>query len=426
MIAVSGVLILLALIDGAYILSINRQLRETADVARKASNAKTQFLSTMSHDIRTPLNAVLGMTELAQSHISDPGYVQECLRKISLSGNHLLTLVNDILEISRVESGRIHINPVPFDVLELVDNLESITRSQATGRGLVFRATTGEVPHPFLCGDKLRLTQIYLNLLNNSIKYSEPGDSVELKLWEENMEEGRVMLLCTVADTGIGMSKEFQKTMYDSFTRVEDGRIDKIQGTGLGLAIVKSMVTLMEGDIQCVSAEGQGTTFTVRIPLTVASEAPQVRKPQEEIPASADVLTGARILVAEDNDLNWEIISQVLENYGMRCTRAENGRVCVDLLKAAPEDSYDLVLMDIQMPVLNGRDAARELRASDREDLRRIPIIAMTADAFAEVVQQCLDAGMDAHLSKPIEVDKVLAKLRLLLSRKHNSDERRG
>ncbi len=238
-----AILLLLAVIDGAYILNINRRLRATADVAEKASSAKTQFLSSMSHDIRTPLNAVLGMTELAQSHIDDSAYVQECLRKISVSGGHLLTLINDILEISRVESGRTSVNPAPFEVRELVSSLESITRSQVTGRGLKFDVEVRELPEPVLLGDKLRLTQVYLNLLNNAVKYTSPGGNIYLRVWEETAEDGKLTLVCVVEDTGTGMSEEFQKTMYESFTRVSDSRVDKIQGSGLGLAIVKRMVT---------------------------------------------------------------------------------------------------------------------------------------------------------------------------------------
>ena len=272
-------------------------------------------------------------------------------------------------------------------------------------------------------GDKLRLTQIYLNLLNNAVKYTNPGGKISRKVQEENLSSGNVMLTCTIADTGIGMSEEFQKTMYDSFTHVSDSRIDKIQGTGLGLTIVKRMVTLMNGTIDCLSAEGRGTTFTVHIPL-VAVPAETLPQPKHEsaVPEPRSNLAGVHLLIAEDNDINWEIISELLTGYGLVCDRAENGRVCVDMLNAAPPDTYALVLMDVQMPVLNGRNANRALRASDRDDLRRIPIVAMTADAFAEDVQMCLDADMDAHVAKPIEIEKVLAAIRLLLSRRSNKD----
>ncbi len=226
---------------------------------------------------------------------------------------------------------------MPFDVRELVSELESITRSQAVGHGLDFEVRFKDLPEPCLMGDKLRLTQVYLNLLNNAVKYTDAGG---------------VTLACVVADTGIGMSPEFQKTMYDSFTRVADSRIDNIQGTGLGLAIIKRMVDLIDGTIDCASTEGSGTTFTVRIPLTAVPVSTSVQEEHKEKRQELrSNLTDVNVLIAEDNDVNWEIIPEMLDGYGIRCERAENGRVCVDKLTA----TYDLVLMDIQMPVLRGR-----------------------------------------------------------------------
>lgn len=226
---------------------------------------------------------------------------------------------------------------MPFDVRELVSELESITRSQAVGHGLDFEVRFKDLPEPCLMGDKLRLTQVYLNLLNNAVKYTDAGG---------------VTLACVVADTGIGMSPEFQKTMYDSFTRVADSRIDNIQGTGLGLAIIKRMVDLIDGTIDCASTEGSGTTFTVRIPLTAVPVSTSVQEEHKEKRQELrSDLTDVNVLIAEDNDVNWEIIPEMLDGYGIRCERAENGRVCVDKLTA----TYDLVLMDIQMPVLGGR-----------------------------------------------------------------------
>ena len=417
---VGGIMLLILLIDGVYILGINRRLRSAAKIAQQASDAKTQFLSSMSHDIRTPLNAVLGMTELAQTHLGNTDYVRECLRKISVSGNHLLTLINDILEISRVESGKIQVNPAPFEVTELTASLVSITRSQTIGRGLEFDVQQHDIPHDCLMGDKLRLSQVYLNLLNNAVKYTNPGGKVRLEMREERITDESVTLVCVVEDTGMGMSEEFQKTMYDSFTRAADSRIDKTQGTGLGLAIVKRMVMLMNGTIDCKSVEGVGTTFTVRIPLDIA-QMPKTQQQSDDGTQGAD-LAGLHVMIAEDNDINWEIIETLLDSCGIYCERAETGRECVDKLMAAPPDTYDLVLMDVQMPVLNGRDATRELRACNRPDLRQIPVAAMTADAFAEDVQACMDAGMDAHISKPIELDKVLMTMRKLLTRKASGD----
>ncbi len=415
----SGVLLVLALLDGAYILTMNRQLRETAKLAEQASAAKTQFLSSMSHDIRTPLNAVLGMTDLAKKRVDDPQYVQECLNKISVSGGYLLTLINDILELSKVESGKTTITPTPFVLSDLVAELENITRSQADGRGLHFAVEMEEPAAPYLVGDKLRLSQVYLNLLNNAVKYTNAGGSITLNVREETLPDDpdRVLLICTVKDTGLGMSPEFQKTMYDTFSRASDSRIDKVQGTGLGLAIVKRMVDRMDGTIDCQSEVGAGTTFTVRIPLPTAEEAELPRWEGDLPSGEASDLAGLRILVAEDNDLNWEIIETVLADRGIVCDRAENGRLCVEQLHNAQPGTYAMVLMDVQMPEMNGLDATRQLRQSDRADLRTIPIAAMTADAFAEDVQACLDAGMNAHLAKPVDVEKVLMTIRRLRDR---------
>ena len=412
---ICGTVLLLACVDGAYILSINRRLRSTVKVAEEASAAKTQFLSSMSHDIRTPLNAVLGMTELAKKRVEEPEYVAECLNKISVSGTHLLTLINDILEISKVESGKVALNPAAFSVEELVSGMESIIRSQADSRGLTLKVELGPLLCPYLVGDKLRLSQIYLNLLTNAVKYTNPGGAIRLAVREEPVGQGEAAeLICVVQDNGIGMSEEFQRSMYDSFSRAQDSRIDKIQGTGLGLAIAKRMAELMGGTIACESQLGEGTTFTVRITLPAArkEDLPQPIE-QEAGPAMQD-LQGLHLLVAEDNDLNWEIIQAMLTEQGIVCDRAENGQLCVETLERSAPGTYALVLMDIQMPVLNGRDAARQVRQSEREDLHHIPIVAMTADAFAEDVQACLDAGMNAHLAKPVELEKVLATIRRL------------
>ena len=406
-----GVLVLLVLLDGAHILFINRNLRETAKLAEQASEAKTRFLSSMSHDIRTPLNAVLGMTDLAKQHQDDPAYVRQCLDKISVSGSHLLTLVNDVLEISRVESGKIVLNPEPFWLDELISGMESIIRAQAETRGVEFTLNVHAIAHPRLVGDKLRLSQIYLNLLTNAVKYTQPGGHVALDVSERSAVDGRVELRCIVADNGMGMSKEFQKVMYDSFARAADSRIDKTQGTGLGLAIAKNMLDLMGGSIACESALGKGTTFTTRVVLSTALADSDAVSPTRGQAGSSGYgsLEGVRLLIAEDNDLNWEIISTMLTEKGIQCTRAENGRECVDLLENSAPGTWEMVLMDIQMPLLNGREAARLLRSSARADLRTIPIAAMTADAFAEDVQNCLDAGMNAHLAKPVDLEKVLA-----------------
>lgn len=419
-----GILMLLVVIDGAYILNINHKLRKTAEMAEYANQAKTRFLSSMSHDIRTPMNAVIGMTDIARKYADNPVKVRECLDKVSFASNHLLTLINDILDISKVESGNMVLNPAMFSVKELKTKLVNIVLPQIKEKKLNFIVEDEELPYEYLIADELRLNQIFINLLSNAVKYTNSGGTIRLIMQEELIPEdsSQVCLICTISDTGIGMSEEFQQTMYNSFERATDSRINKIQGSGLGLAIAREMVEMMNGTITCKSALGKGTEFVVSIIMPVVYKAvPGGLKTGQGINLSGNAAensfrqTGTdmenedpekfrdmNILVAEDNDLNWEIICELLGEYGILCDRAENGRECVEMISAAENGKYDLIFMDVQMPVMNGKEAAREIRMSTREYVRNIPIIAITADAFAEDVKECMDAGMNGHISKPV------------------------
>ena len=412
---ICGTLLLLVFIDGMHILSINRQLHHTAELAEKANTAKTQFLSSMSHDIRTPMNAVIGMTEIAKQHLNEPAYVKDCLDKVSLAGNHLLTLINDILDISKIESGRMTLDPVPFSLRESVDEMVAIVRQTAAENQLGFAVQIHDVTQDIIVADPLRLRQIVLNLLGNSVKYTEPGGHVRFDVSEKAVpgRTDRTRLQFIIADDGIGMSEEFQKTMYASFSRATDSRINKIQGSGLGLAIARQMTELMGGEIQCESALGRGTTFRVVFELPTASALPMQPAPRTEADGTPGELAGMRVLAAEDNDLNWEIIHTMLEEYGIVSDRAENGQICLDILHDAAAPHYDIVLMDVQMPVMDGREATRRLRADPDPALRDLPIVAMTANAFAEDVAACREAGMDAHIAKPVDIKQVLRTLKL-------------
>ena len=412
---ICGTLLLLGFIDGMHILSINRQLHHTAELAEKANAAKTQFLSSMSHDIRTPMNAVIGMTEIAKQHLNEPAYVKDCLDKVSLAGNHLLTLINDILDISKIESGRMTLDPVPFSLRESVDEMVAIVRQTAAENQLGFAVQIHDVTQDIIVADPLRLRQILLNLLGNAVKYTEPGGHVRFDVSEKEVpgRTDRTRLQFIIADDGIGMSEEFQKTMYTSFSRATDSRINKIQGSGLGLAIARQMTELMGGEIQCESALGRGTTFRVVFELPTASALPMQPAPRTEADGTPGELAGMRVLAAEDNDLNWEIIHTMLEEYGIVSDRAENGQICLDILHDAAAPHYDIVLMDVQMPVMDGREATRRLRADPDPALRDLPIVAMTADAFAEDVAACREAGMDAHIAKPVDIKQVLRTLKL-------------
>ncbi len=413
------VLGLLFALDGHYIWQMNKKLRETVKLAEYESQAKTRFLSTMSHDIRTPMNAIIGMTEIALENADDEDCVNDCLGKISLASSHLLTLINDILDISKVESGNFALSPSVFSLKESVDNLVNIIKPQADDKKIKLYSKLENIDYEYIVADELRLNQIYINLLTNAVKYTNEGGSVSLAMYEERATQpGFVHVIFVVEDTGIGMSEEFQENMFTLFSRERDGRIDTVQGTGLGLAIVKQLVDMMNGTIICESEQGKGTKFTVSIEFPVSS----VKESRHADVADGDLededISGMNILIAEDNDINWEIISRLLGNYNVICTRAKDGKVCVDILNNSKQWEFDMVFMDVQMPVMNGKEAARIIRSSTREDIKNITIVAMTADAFAEDMQECLDAGMDAHVSKPVDMNKVREMLIMARNKK--------
>ncbi len=539
---VSAGLLILFLSDMFYVLYMNKHLQITARKAESANKAKTDFLSTMSHDIRTPMNAIIGLTALAEKNVGDVESTKESLRKISLAGNHLLTLINDILDISKVESGKLKLSPLTFSIVESVENLVNISQPMIKEKNIDFSFHINQFEKEYLYTDQLRLNQIFINILTNAIKYTEPGGSVTVDLNEaESTVPGCVKLTYVVSDTGIGMSPEFMDDMYKPFSRQVDSRVNSIQGTGLGLAITKQMVDLIGGTIDCQSEHGKGTTFTVTLDIpvadrqrddmqlepidvlivdddetmlqtavdTLASLGASVEQANNGLEAlgmiehrhlsgrdynviiidwkmpdidgletinrirsdidtgvpillisaydwsdiedkakaagangfvskplfrstlydkindligkeSASIepeddysdLHGMKILVAEDNDINWEIISAMLAMFGIDTDRAENGRICVDMLSSAEEGSYDLIFMDVQMPEMNGLDATRTIRKLDIPWAASIPIVAMTADAFSENIVACMDAGMNGHIAKPVDMKLVIKEIR--------------
>ena len=413
---ICGTLMILVLIDGWHFRSVNRKLRVAVDTAEKANMAKTQFLSSMSHDIRTPMNAVIGMTEIAKSHLDDPAYARDCLDKVAMSGNHLLTLINDILDISKVESGKMTLSPCVFSLRELVNEIEVMISQNAEDKNIAVAVNMHNTVYDSLIGDPLRLRQVLINILTNSVKYTEANGHVTFDITESNVtgDEEHVELEFVVKDDGIGMSEEFQKTMYSSFARATDSRINVIQGSGLGLTIVKEMVELMNGSIECNSELNKGTTFTVKLQLEISHE-PAVKLEAYDQTGNTQVgdFKDTRVLIAEDNDLNWMIIQTFLDEHGIIADRAENGQVCLDILNNPESPKYTLVLMDVQMPVMDGKTATRKIRSSDNSYVRNIPVVAMTADAFAEDIYACLEAGMDEHIAKPIHIAQVLQALRM-------------
>ncbi|MBP5533370.1 MAG: response regulator [Lachnospiraceae bacterium] len=545
---VSAGLLVLFLSDLGYMLFLNKRLQITAREADSANKAKTDFLSTMSHDIRTPMNAIIGLTTIAEKNLGDAASTGESLRKISLASNHLLTLINDILDISKVESGKLKLSPLTFSIVETVENLINISQPMIKEKNLEFSFHINRMEKEYLYTDQLRLNQIYINILSNAIKYTEPGGRVSVELREEKSDKPDcIRLYYIVADTGIGMSKEYMETMYQPFSRQIDSRVNSIQGTGLGLAITKQMVELMGGTIECESEQGKGTTFKVvldipeaerqredmrldpvdvlvvdddEVMLNTAADTLEelganaeqarsglealgmiehrhlsgkdydviivdwkmpeidgvdtIRRIRSEIGADTPILLisaydwsdiedkakeagangfvskplfrstlydklnalmgkesksvepeddtsdllGLHILVAEDNDINWEIISAMLGMFGITTERAENGRICVDMISKAEEGKYALVFMDIQMPEMNGLDATRAIRKLDDPGLASVPIVAMTADAFSENITECINAGMDGHIAKPVDIKLVIKEIRRIRERR--------
>ncbi len=540
-VTVSGLLALF-IFDFIVMMVFNKKLHATAIEAESANRAKTSFLSTMSHDIRTPMNAIIGLTTIVEKNLDDKKSVKENLHKITLASNHLLTLINDILDISKVESGKLTLCPQSFSIVETVENLMNLSQPMVKEKNINFSFRVNKIEKEHIFADQLRLNQIYINILSNAVKYTEPGGSVSVDLKEEESQKpGCVKLTYIVSDTGIGMTPEFMENMYQAFSRQTDSRVNSIQGTGLGLAITKQMVDLMGGTIECQSEQGKGTTFTVVLDIMAADQqrAEMKLKPMDVLIVDDDEvlletavdtleslglvvdratsgiealgmiehrrelgkdysiviidlkmpdidgvetirrirsegnsktpillisaydysdveqkakeagangfltkplfrstlydkisdilgteinsvependysdLEGLNILVTEDNDINWEIISTLLEMYGITTERAENGRVALEKMQKAKEGQYLLVFMDIQMPEMNGLDATRAIRKLSDKWAANIPIIAMTSDAFSENVMECLNAGMNGHIAKPIDIKLVIKEIR--------------
>ncbi len=521
------------------------KLRDALYMAETANNAKTQFLSSMSHDIRTPMNAIIGMTTLASKHLDDKEYMKSCLNKMALASNHLLTLINDVLDISKVESGKMSLNPIVFSMADTVTNLVNIVRQQVGAKGLKFDVRVHNIKKEHLFADELRINQIFINILSNAVKYTPEGGYVSMDISEEFIAgvSDKVRVVYVVKDTGVGMSKEFQEHMFDSFSRANPERVGDVQGSGLGLTISKTMIDMMGGTIECESELGKGSTFTITLDLPIAEKIMDdlILPPMEVLLVDDDViflesaantliqlgispecvnngpkaieksvqrhemgkdypviivdwqmpgmngietirqirakvgpsvsiivisayewhdiealakeagadgfiskpffpsnvydnmtrilgirtdvkddsildtwqpnLEGMHILVAEDNDMNWEIAEEILSIYHVVTVRAEDGKKCVETLENSKDGEFDLVLMDIKMPFMDGYEATTVIRQSARDYVRNIPIVAMTADAFSEDIQKCKTVGMNAHIAKPLNISNLIAVL---------------
>ena len=383
-----------------------RLLKDALAQAERANRAKTTFLNNMSHDIRTPMNAIIGFTNIALKQENRPE-VRDCLLKISESSEHLLTLINDVLDISRIESGKIKFSPIPVDITRVADVALFITNGFLSNRDLTFTVIRGRIGHPYVLADEVRIREVLVNILSNAVKFTHDGGSIVFEDSYRPGEDGRhIVAVYRIADTGIGMSPEFVRHIFDEFSQEESSARTQYKGTGLGMAITRRYVELMGGRISVESVKGEGTAFVVEIPLEQI-DASRVQR-AETVVDRAD-LSGVRILMAEDNDLNAEIATVQLEELGMAMTRVADGSEAVRCFADNPPETFDIILMDVMMPVMNGYEATRAIRAMEqRPDARNIPIIAMTANAFAEDVQACLNAGMNDHIAKPIVMDEVV------------------
>ena len=398
---------------------------EALQSAERASKAKTDFLSNMSHDIRTPMNAIIGITTLMKNELHEPEKLAEHLGKLESSGQLLLGIINDILDMSRIESGKTTLNIEKMNLSQQVSQLDSIIRQQAGQRRQSFTVKT-DLQHENVLGDPNRLNQVLMNILSNAVKYTPTGGHIRLEVEELPRNEHYARYRFVVQDDGIGMSEAFQKTLFDPFTREEKSGTNKVQGTGLGMAITKSVVDLMGGSISVESATGKGTRFEVVLEFPIDTEADAVQQaqalPEEEEAASP--LSGMKFLCAEDNAINAEILQMLLETKGAGCTICSNGQEIVDVFAGVKPGDYDMILMDIQMPVMDGLEATRRIRNGENPLGRTIPILAMTANAFLEDMQKSKEAGMDEHLSKPVDIsalEQVVKRFRVTPPPKINS-----
>ena len=383
----------------------SEQLRVELQAAERASKAKTAFLSNMSHDIRTPLNAIIGYSAMAESEPADEAKLREYIGKIGIAGRHLLDLINDVLEMSRIESGRMHLEEAPADILSVLDEVATVFGDQMKEKGIDFSVDTSAVSDRYVICDRIRFSRILMNLISNAYKFTPEGGRVSVVLTEGSTSGGRADYELRVKDNGIGMSREFAAKVFDSFERERTSTVSSLQGTGLGMAITRSIVEMMGGTIDVETEQGKGTEFIVRFSLETTSKE-NVNAPDRS-EYSCDCAEGMRLLLAEDVEVNREIAVMMLTSMGFMVETAVNGREAADMVIASEPGYYDAVLMDIQMPVMNGYEAAELIRSLPDRELASVPIIAVTANAFAEDVQKAFDTGMNGHISKPLEQNSI-------------------
>lgn len=388
-------------------LAYQQELVKAVESANQANTAKTDFLNRMSHDIRTPLNGILGMLDIAQKNETNPKALLECHEKMRTAAFHLKALVNDVLDMQRMETDRFFLEQIPFDIREILDNCCSMLEAQASRLDITLKKIKpGSLKYPYLIGSPLHIRQIFMNLLSNAIKYNKPGGSISIHAKIIRQVHQNVIYKFIISDTGIGISPEFQKHIFEPFAQEDTGARTIYKGTGLGMAIVHRLVQEMGGTIQLKSEKNVGSTFTLILPFTIDEHQPSASA-ETDTDTPAD-LTDLHILVVEDNELNLEIAVFSLEAAGLNVSTAINGLKAVRLFEKSKPYEYDIILMDIMMPVMNGLDAAKAIRGLSRPDATTVPIIALSANAFAEDIQKSKNAGINEHLAKPLEMDKVL------------------
>ena len=384
--------------DGA-----NRQLIQAAEEAKSANRAKSQFLSQMSHEIRTPMNAIIGLDSIALRDPDISPHTRDELEKIGASARHLLALINDILDMSRIESGRMELKEKDFSMRELIEQINVIINGQCEDKGLTYECRVIGQQNEYYIGDDLKIKQVLINILGNSVKFTDRPGSVFFSAEEIKRIDNSCVMRFTIQDNGIGMDKEFLSRLFDAFSQENSASTNKYGGSGLGMAITKRIIDMMNGDITVESTKNIGTTFTVTIPLRLSDTEAKTEK--EDTPITSVSVAGLHILIAEDQEMNAEVLTDLLEIEDMSSEWAQNGQIAVEMFEQSEENHFDAILMDMRMPVMDGLDATRKIRALNRSDAASIPIIALTANAFEEDVQKCLQAGMNVHMSKPVDID---------------------
>ena len=383
------------------------ELREAKLKAECANKAKSSFLFNMSHDIRTPMNAIIGYAELASRHLQETEKLGRYLEKIQICGKELLSMLGNVLDFARIENNKVEMEYIVSNVHECLENCVIMSQQQAESKNQTI-SLTEQIMYPYVYMDEPHLSEVCLNIISNAIKYTNTGGTISCNVLQESCEkEDWCNMIITITDNGIGMSEEFQKRIFETFERERNTTSSRIEGSGIGMGITKKLVELMDGTIEVKSKQGEGSTFTVTIPCRKSSKEDSLVKRNSNL-SNKNCLNGVRILLVEDNEINTEIATELLTEEGCIVETADDGVACIDMIEKAEADYYKMILMDIQMPVMNGYDSTRHIRALERPDIKSMPIVAMSANAFAEDIKLCKESGMNEHIAKPIDFGKVL------------------